>query len=38
MECTENNCGILDHSKECIEKNETQYDPANRECICEEIP
>ena len=27
----------IDHSKECIEKNETQYDPANRECICEDF-
>ena len=30
-------CTKFDHSKECIEKNETQYDPANRECICEDF-
>jgi hypothetical protein len=26
----------IPHSKECIKKNEIEYDIANRECICED--
>lgn len=26
----------MKHTQECIELNETRYDPAERECICED--